>query len=177
MKNVVVISSTPRKGGNSERLAECFSEGARDAGNTAELLFLRDYDLGFCKACYACAKTGKCFQKDGMNEIAEKLLAADVIVFATPVYFYTVSAQLKTMIDRLVPFYTKIRADIYLFCTAWDPEIKNLELTLESIRGCTRDCFEGCEEKGALAVGDVSEVGAIENRPELETAYRMGKNC
>ena len=64
-----------------------------------------------------------------------------------------------------------------MFCTAWDPDTANLQLTLESIRGCTRDCFENCTEKGALAVGDVNEVGDIAGRPELEEAYRMGKNA
>lgn len=177
MKKVLVISSTPRKGGNSERLAEQFLKGARDAGNVAEIIHLRDYNLGCCRGCYACAKTGRCIQNDGMNSIAEKLTAADVILFATPVYFYTMSAQLKIMIDRLVPCYTKIRADIYMICTAWDPNVKNLELTLESIRGCTRDCFEECAEKGALAVGDVYEVGAVEDRPEMLSAYELGRNC
>lgn len=177
MKNVLIISSSPRKNSNSEQLAKAFYNGAKEAGNNVEFINLKDYNLGYCKACYVCEKTGKCFQNDGMNEIAEKLLKADVIAFVTPVYFYTMSAQLKVLIDRLVPYYTQVRADIYLFCTAWDSETKNLQLALESIRGCTRDCFEECEEKGALAVGGVNEAGAIEGREELKTAFEMGYSC
>ena len=177
MKQIVVISSSPRRNGNSERLCLEFARGAAEAGHQVETVFLRDYHLGYCTACYACTDLGRCVQDDGMNELAEKLKAADVIVFGTPVYFYTMSGLLKVFIDRLVPSYTEIEADIYMFCTAWDPDTANLQLTLESIRGCTRDCFENCTEKGALAVGDVNEVGDIAGRPELEEAYRMGKNA
>ena len=175
MKKVLVISSTPRKGGNSEKLAERFLEGARSAGHDAELVCLRDLKIGYCTGCYACAKTGKCARGDDMAALAEKILAADVIALATPVYFYTMSAQLKTMIDRLVPYYRRVRSDIYLFCTAADTE--NLGLTLESMRGCTRDCLTDCTEKGALAVGGVFEVGEIAGRPELDTAFDMGRDC
>lgn len=177
MKNVIVISSSPRKDGNSENLAKAFYKGAEEAGNKAELICLRDYNLGYCHGCYACSETGRCFQKDGMNELSEKLINADVIVFATPVYFYTMSGQLKVFIDRLVPSYTKINADIYLMCTAWDSDTEMLKLTIESIRGCTRDCFENCTEKGVIAVGGATEKGEINGRKELETAYYMGKNC
>ena len=177
MKNVLIISSSPRKDGNSERLCQEFMKGARESGNQVELVCLRDKKIGYCVACYACTELGHCFQDDDMNELAEKLERADVIVLATPVYFYSMSGQLKVFIDRLVPNYTKIHADIYLFCPAWDPETANLEPPLEAIRGCTRDCFEECEEKGALAVGGVSEVGAIEGRGELRQAYEMGRSC
>lgn len=177
MKNVLVISSTPRKGGNSEKLAEAFLAGAREAGANAQIVYLRDEKIGYCRGCGTCDTTGVCVQKDDMAALTEKMLAADVIAFATPVYFYTMSAQLKTVIDRLAACYTKIRADIYLFCTAWDDDRANLELTLESIRGCTRDCFEECTEKGALAVSGVHAKGAIDGREELKTAYTMGKIC
>ena len=177
MKKVLVISSSPRKNGNSERLCQAFAEGARQAGHDVEVICLRDYNLNYCIACYACNDLGRCVQEDGMNELAEKMKSADVIAFGTPVYFYTMSGQLKVFIDRLLPCYTEIKADIYMFCTAWDPETPNLELTLESIRGCTRDCFEQCKEKGALAVGGVYEVGDIEGRDELRQACEMGKNA
>lgn len=107
MKNVVIISSTPRANGNSFVLAKEFARGASDASNNVEIINLKDYDLNYCKGCFACFKIGKCVQNDGMNEIASKLIKADVIVFATPVYFYSVSGQLKVFIDRLVPVYKK----------------------------------------------------------------------
>ena len=178
MKKVIVISSTPRRGGNSEILAEEFARGAGDAGHAVEVIDLRDYHLNYCVACYACADSGKCVIGDGMNEIAEKLVEADVIVFATPVYFYSMSGQLKVFIDRLVPVYTKIRADIYMIATQWDDNPDMMEKVFEAIRGCTVDCFEECEEKGVLYGAGLNEVGDAEKKPEyLATAYEMGKNC
>ena len=177
MKNIIIISSSPRTDGNSETLAKAFMNGAIDGGNNVELICLRDYNLGYCYGCYACSDSGKCFQKDGMNEIADKLLKADVIVLSTPVYFYTMSGQMKVFIDRLVPVYTKIKADIYLMCTAWDSDTVMLKLTIESMRGCTRDCFENCTEKGAIIVGGVVDKGEINGRAELDEAYNMGQNC
>lgn len=177
MKNVLIISSTPRKNGNSERLCQEFYKGAVQAGNACELVCLREQDIRYCLGCYACTKLGHCFQKDDMNALAEKAEQADVIVLATPVYFYSMSGQLKVFIDRLVQNYTKLHADIYLFITAWDPTVKHLESTLEAIRGCTRDCLEDCPEKGVLLVGNVGDKGDIEGRQELAEAYAMGLGC
>ena len=178
MKRVMIISSTPRRGGNSEVLCNQFAQGATDAGNEVEIITLRDYNLNYCVACYSCSETGKCIIGDGMNEIAEKLVNADVIVFATPVYFYSMSGQLKVFIDRLVPVYTKIKSDIYIIATQWDDNPDMMEKVIEAIRGCTADCFEGCEEKGVLYGVGLTEIGDVEKKPEfMATAYEMGKNC
>lgn len=177
MKNVVIISSSPRKGSNSERLCAEFLRGAEEAGHQAELICLREKSIRYCNACYACKKTGRCVLDDDMNDIMDKLTKADVIVLATPVYFYSMSGQLKVFIDRLVANYLAISADIYLLAAAWDPDPRNLEPTFEAIRGCTRDCFENCTEKGTIAVGDVYAPGEIEGRPELRRAYEMGLSC
>ena len=178
MKNVIVISSTPRVGGNSEILANEFAKGARDAGHNVEIVNVRDYNFKYCTGCYACHKTEKCVFNDGMNEIHEKLLNANVIVFATPVYYYSMSGQLKVFIDRLTPIYEKVRADIYLIASQWDPDKSMMDATFEAIRGCTRDCFENCTEKGVLYGADLNDVGDAKNNPEyLNQAYNMGKNC
>ena len=178
MKNVVIISSSPRVGGNSETLAKEFYRGAKSAGNEVEIISLRDYNLGYCIGCYACKNNGRCFQKDGMNDIIEKLLDADVIVLATPVYFYSMSGQLKVFIDRLVSCYTKIKAEIYLIATMWDGDTEMMDKTFEAIRGLTRDCLEGCVEKGVLYGVGLNEKGeAGEHQEMLNQAYEMGKNC
>ncbi len=178
MKNVVIISSSPRKDGNSETLAKQFEKGAISSGHNVDFICLRDYNLGYCKACYACEQTGKCFQNDGMNQINEKLINADVIVFATPVYFYSMSGQLKVMIDRLVPSYTKIKADIYMIATQWDSDKAIMENTINAIRGCTKDCFENCTEKGIIYGVSLTEKGEAQNNLEyMNQAYEMGKNC
>lgn len=178
MKNVIIISSTPRVNGNSEILVNEFAKGAKEAGNNVEVINLRDYKLNYCIGCYTCHKTGKCIHNDGMNELSEKLINADVIVFATPVYFYSMSGQLKVFIDRLVPSYTKIKADIYLIATQYDNDKVIMENTFEAIRGCSRDCFEKCNEKGVIygiGLGDVKEV--FKHKDYLQQAYLYGKNC
>ena len=177
MKNVIVISSTPRINGNSEVLANEFARGSKDAGHNVEVIKLRDYNLKYCNGCYACHKTGKCIYNDGMNELSEKLLRADVIVFATPVYFYSMSGQLKVFIDRLVPVYTQITADTYLIASQWDSDKKIMENTFNAIRGCTLECFENCKEKGVIYGVGLDGLGEAKNNKEyMLQAYNMGKN-
>lgn len=175
MKKVVIISSSPRSNGNSETLAKAFQKGVQDAGHEVAFICLRDYDLKYCIGCYSCAKTGKCFQEDGMNEISEKLVAADVIVFATPVYFYSMSGQLKVFIDRLVPSYQNIKADIYMIATQYDGDKKIMDLTFEAIRGATKYCFSHCEEKGLIYGTELWEKNDASARKDyLDQAYAMG---
>lgn len=173
----MIISASPRKNGNSDILCTNFKNGALAAGHNVEKIDLRDKNIGYCIGCYACTKLGKCFQNDDMNELAKKLENADVIVLATPVYFYSMDAQLKTFIDRTVQNYTKIRADIYIMATAWDPNTVNLESTVEAVRGFSRDCLEECPEKGVIIAGGVSEKGDINKTKYPEQAYNMGLNC
>ena len=176
-KNVVILSSSPRIGGNSDRLCEEFARGARETGHEVEIIRVADKKIGFCTGCYACTKTHQCVQRDDMDYIIDKLLKADVIVFSSPVYFYNMTAQLKVCIDRLIPCYEKIRADIYLIATGWDTNLNNLSHALEAIRGLTHDCFVHCEEKGRIIAGGVNKIGDIEDKRELVLAYQMGRNC
>ena len=95
MKNVLVLSSSPRKGGNSDLLCDAFAKGAKKAGHKVAKIRVADKKVGYCTGCYACQKTGKCVIKDDAAAILKKMMASDVIVFASPVYFYSVCAQLK----------------------------------------------------------------------------------
>lgn len=120
MKNVLIISSSLRRGSNSEVLAEEFARGAADAGNKVELISLRNKDIRFCCGCLACQKTQKCVITDDANAIVAKMHDADVIAFATPIYYYEMSGQLKTLLDRANPLYPsdyRFR-DIYMLTSA-----------------------------------------------------------
>lgn len=177
MKNIIIISSSPRADGNSETLCKEFFRGSLESGHQVELIKLREYNLKYCIGCYSCAKNGVCVFKDGMKEIGEKLLKADVIVLSTPVYFYSMSGQLKVFIDRLVPYYSKIKADIYLIATMFDIEQEMMNSTFEAIRGATRDCFINCEEKGVIYGLGLYNKGDADAREDLKAkAYAMGKN-
>ena len=106
-KKVLILSASPRKGGNSDVLCDTFLRGATEAGHSVEKIFLRDKNIHYCTGCGVCNRTHRCVQKDDMAEILDKMVAADVIVLATPVYFYTMDGQMKTLIDRTVPRYTE----------------------------------------------------------------------
>lgn len=140
MKNILVLSSSPRKNGNSDILCEQFIKGAKESGHNTEKIYISDMKINYCTGCGVCNTTGKCVQHDGMEELCEKMLKADVIVFAAPVYFYSMCGQMKVFIDRLVPVYTKLlNKEVYIMVTAWDSEKANLNSTVEAIRGLTRD--------------------------------------
>ncbi len=177
MKNVLILCGSPRVHGNTELLAKKFEEGALAAGHKVEYIRLNNKKIGFCQGCRACDGTQKCFQRDDMDDLVKKVLAADVLVFATPVYFYTMSAQMKVFIDRLTPIYEQIRAEIYILATAWDPEEEHLELCANSIRGLTTMCLEHCEEKGCLLVGGCDHKGDVITKKKYVEAFNMGKMC
>ena len=175
-KNVLIISSSPRKGGNSETLAASFEKGAQDAGHHVETVCLREKQISFCKGCLACQKLGHCVIKDDAVEISAKMHDADVLVFATPVYYYSVSGQLKTMLDRANPLFGTDYAftKVYLLATAAEDESETVEGTVKAVQGWV-DCFPRCELAGTVFAGGVTDVGEIDGHPALEKAYQMGK--
>lgn len=119
-KKILILSASPRRNGNSDILCDQFALGAGEAGHEVEKIFLRDKDIHYCTGCYVCEKTkGVCAIKDDMPEILEKIIRTDVLVLSTPVYFYCMNAQLKTVIDRTVARYTEIKnKEAYLIATA-----------------------------------------------------------
>ncbi len=176
MKNVLIISSSPRKNGNSDTLCDRFAEGAKESGNTVEKIFLASKNIGYCSGCGVCNDTHKCVQNDDMKEIIEKMLKADVIVFATPVYFYSMNGRMKNFIDRTVPRYTDIsNKEFYFIMTSADTEKSNLNRTLEAFRGFTEDCLEGAKESGIIYGTGAWQIGEIKNTPAYNEAYEMGR--
>lgn len=176
-KNVLVISASPRKGGNSDTLCDEFIRGAQESGNNAEKIFLASKNIEYCIGCGVCNTTQKCVQKDDMAEILDKMVEADVIVLATPVYFYTMDAQMKTLIDRTVPRYIEIQnKDFYFIVAAADTERKMMERTIEGFRGFTQDCLTGAREKGIIYGTGAWQAGEIKGTPAVKQAYEMGRN-
>ena len=177
-KNILVISSSYRKGGNSDTLADEFIKGAKEAGNNVEKIFLRDKKINFCLGCGVCNDTHKCVQKDDMAELVDKMVEADVIVLATPVYFYAMNGQMKTFIDRCVPRYTEIsNKDFYYIITAADGRKAAVEKVIEGLRGFTLDCLDKAKEKGIVYGLGAWQKGEILSKPAMKEAYEMGKNA
>ncbi len=175
-KKVLVLSSTPRRGGNSDLLCDRFVEGAIDAGHKAEKIFLKDKKVNYCTGCGTCFEGRKeCPQKDDMAGVLDKMIEADVIVMATPVYFYTMAAQMKTMIDRCCARYTEINGkEFYFIVTAADSDIDAMERTIEGFRGFT-SCLTGVEEKGIIYGTGAWNIGDIKGKPSMKEAFEMGK--
>ncbi|MDT8716961.1 flavodoxin family protein [Clostridium sp. 19966] len=176
-KKILVLSASPRKEGNSDMLCDQFVLGAKEAGNQAEKIFLNDKEINYCMACDSCrGDEGKCIQQDDMTEILDKMIAADVIVMATPVYFYTMDAHMKTLIDRTYARHTQVsNKEFYFIVTAMDGRKQAMGRTIEGFRGFT-DCLSGVKEKGIIYGVGAWNMGDIKGHPAMKEAYEMGRN-
>lgn len=176
-KNILIISTSPRKGGNSEILADEFARGAREAGNQVEKIDLRGKTIGFCQGCLACQKTQSCVINDDAEVIRQKMLTAEVIVFATPVYFYEMCGQMKTMLDRSNPLFPSDYAfrDIYLLATAADTAETAMDGAIKGLEGWIA-CFEKTRLAGVIKGLGVDELGAVRNSSQImKEACDMGR--
>jgi len=174
-KRVLILSASPRKGGNSDTLCDQFMRGAIEASHQAEKVFLAEKKINYCRGCYACRGNGKCVQKDEMAHILDSMAAADVIVLATPVYFYTMCAQMKTVIDRTVARYTKLtNKEFYFIITAADNRKAALQRTVEGFRAFT-SCLPRAKEKGVVYGTGAWNVGDILGSRAMDEAYEMGR--
>lgn len=172
-----IISASPRKGGNSDTLCDQFAKGAQEAGNHVEKLRLAELQIDYCSACYACKKLGHCVKQDDMTMVIDKMKASDVIVLATPVYFYTMDAQLKTMIDRTLGGAQTPgleNKEFYLIATAADGKAE-MERTIDGIRGYL-ECLPGAIENGVIYGAGAWQLGDIQRIPAMQEAYEMGKS-
>ena len=175
-KKVLVISTSLRNNSNSEALSDSFARGAEEAGNQVERISLRDKKISFCKGCLACLKAGKCIIRDDALEIAEKMHDAEVIAFATPIYYYEMSGQMKTMLDRANSLYgSDYRfGDIYLLSAAAEDKEDVDQRAVSGLEGWIA-CFERARLSGTVFAGGVDGTGEIKGHPALESAYEMGK--
>ena len=174
-KHVLVISTSLRKG-NSERLAQEFAKGAAAAGHQVEELPLRGKRLTFCTGCMACLEKGHCVIPDDAVEIAAKMKQADVIAFATPIYYYEMSGQMKTLLDRANSLYGSDYkfTDIYMLTTAAEDEAFVPQRAVSGLQGWI-DCFERASLKGSVFAGGVNAPGEIEGHPALARAFALGQ--
>ena len=139
-KKVLILSSSPRRKGNSDSLCDEFMQGAIDAGHQVEKIFLRDKVIHPCIGCDVCSSQKKpCPQNDDAAEVIRKMLEAEVIVMGTPVYFYSMSAQMKTLIDRCCGPYTEMKnKEFYFIATAAEDDEKIMDRIVTSFSGFLR---------------------------------------
>ena len=176
-KNVLILSGSPRKDGNSDLLCDEFARGARESGHHVEKIRVAAKRVAPCSACYYCRDHGEaCVHRDDMAEILQKTIDADVLVLASPVYFYAIDAQLKAVIDRTVARWTEVKnKEFYYIVTMADADPSAADTTLACFRGYA-DCVAGAVEKGALIGGGVYEPGKVKCTRAMQQAHQMGKN-
>ena len=178
MSNILVISTSLRPRSNSDILTERLMAGARDAGHQVEEISLKGKELKYCIGCLACQKTQRCVQKDDALWIADKMKDADTLVFSTPIYYYEMSGQMKTLLDRMNPLYSsdyRFRR-VYMLSVAAEDETYTPEKAVSGLEGWV-DCFEKAKLCGSLFVGGLNGPGeASANAEALEKASQFGKN-
>ncbi|MBR6024491.1 MAG: flavodoxin family protein [Methanobrevibacter sp.] len=169
-KKVVVISSSPRKGGNSDTLCDEFVRGAVDGGNKAVKYFLEDIEFDSCKACMSCKTPEReCYQDDQISLILDDMMEADVIVYATPVYYYSMTGTLKRFFDRCYPIFNHLENKDYYIITAVGSSNGN---ALTGIRDFISFSVNPTEKAVFTVVGDVSTQDDIKSE-----VYRAGRHC
>lgn len=175
MSNMIILMGSVRKGGNTDLLVQAFAEGAR-RNNTVEIISVADYRVNPCIGCNSCftREGNRCFQEDDMVQIYEKLKTADIVVAASPVYFYGISAQLKAVVDRLrTPMrntFSIKKLGLLLVGAAGLPEL--FDAILMQYR-MILDYFQ-LEDIGSVLVRGVREKGDIKGNAALEEAYELG---
>jgi len=176
-KNILIVSASPRKGGNSDLLCDEFMRGAGEAGHHVEKIRISDQDINYCTGCCTCiGKRGSCVQKDDMNDIFGKILAADIMVLATPVYFHAMNGQMKTFIDRVCPIYAMINnKEVYFIISAAGGQTP-VGRAVNSLRVFT-NCLSGTKEKGVISITGVWDAGGVIGCPSMNQAYSMGLNA
>ena len=169
-KKVVVISSSPRKGGNSDTMCDEFVRGAMDAGNDVVKYCLEDIEFSSCKACYKCKTPEmKCFQEDQISEILDKMMDADVILYATPVYYYGMCGTLKMFFDRCYPVFRHLENKDYYIILAAGSSCGD---TLAGIRNFIGFSKNPTEKEVFEVLGDVKS-----QKDRLNNATHAASNC
>lgn len=175
MGNILILTGSPRKGGNTDMLAKAFCDGA-SINNNVEIISVADYRVNPCMGCNYCfqSKGNKCFQTDDMQKLYDKMADAETLVIASPIYFYGISAQLKAVIDRLhTPLRNnyKIKNLILLLVAASDtpnvfePAISQYNIILDYFK---------LNNSGIITVGGVRNIGDIAQKSALNDAFNLG---
>ncbi len=175
MKHVLILEGSPRRKGNSCILSNEFARGAEEAGHAVEIVNVAHKDIGGCLGCNSCYRNnGTCVQDDDVAEIREKMLNADVIVLASPIYFYSMSGQLKLLIDRTYAFYQGLVGTSFYFiitCAAPDESFAStMQASLEGFTCCVPDS----SVDGIVIGSNTNDPGDVRGMPAMEEAYKMG---
>ena len=172
--NILIVNGSPRANGNCDLLCDEFMRGAREVGRQVEKISLWENDVHPCRACYACFKTGTCVQKDDMAAILQKVSDCDVLVLASPTYFLTMSGQMKTFIDRLLPKWQELSGkEAYVIVTGHDGK-QGLKRNAEDLAAILENL--GDDVRGIIWGEHVWKKGEVLGTKAMESAFLAGKH-
>lgn len=172
MKSILVITGSSRKDGNSTLLAKAFIEGAEHTGNKIMLFDVAKKKVNPCIACNTCLTKGRCVYNDDFNELIPMLQNADIIVFSSPLYWFTFSAQLKAVIDRMYSVQNISNKQSVLITCGQTDNMNDFEGIIKSYELMAN--YLEWKNIAVLAIPDVNEVGDVKNTDGLEKAKKIG---
>jgi multimeric flavodoxin WrbA len=178
MKKVVILAGSPHLNGTTAALVEHLLYGAQAVGHKVERFNVATMKIGSCKACMACHNPegdGKCVQKDDMAKIGPAIVAADVVVFATPLYYFDMTSQLKATIDRFFSYDNNLKKpkEVYLLLACGGPDPKTLQPVVSVFE--TMCAYLGWTIKGKVLASGCMDPGELAKTPHCMTAYEMGQ--
>ena len=172
---IVVLLGSPNRQGSSHLLAECFRQGAQEAGHTVEIIDVAHADIHPCTGCIHCGYEGPCSQKDDMQGIRAKILDADMMVFATPLYYYGMSAQLKTLIDRFCAFNSSLHSKHMksaLLSVAWNSDDWTFDALEAHYKTLVR--YLNLQDMGMVLGYGCGTPSMTKHSPYPQMAYQLG---
>lgn len=173
-KSVLILSSSPRRGGNSEALCLQFKKGAEEAGHNVEMLNINDYDIRYFNQQEYDREASRA-ETDDAAAIIAKMKAADVIVLSSPVYFYNMTGQLKALIDRTYGHEKDLGGkEFYYIATSTDRSEDGTDGVFDAFHGFAV-CLYGSVERGIIRGNGARNRGDIDPHPAMQQAYEMGK--
>lgn len=190
MKNIVIVMGGGRPKGNTARLVDAFVKGAEEAGHSVEKVSLLKTEVKGCLGCNACRYGKPCVQKDGFNELVPKIKGADLVVFASPLYFWTISSKLKAFIERFYciaeedadPPYGRYERypvkDSALLMTSADEFFWTFEQAVSYYQFAVVN-YIGFHDRGMLLAGGCGDTNGkpqIDKTGYIQEAYEFGKN-
>jgi len=178
-KTVLVIASSPHKGGNTELMADEFIKGAKEVGANVEKIVLADKKIDFFTEQdenFNSDSIRKASQRDDVDEIAQKIIKSDVIVLAGPVYFMNIEGKLKTFFDRTFYCYRDMKDKEFFYITACaDPKESTADRAIEGFRGFVM-CLPNPTERGMIKAIGMGRHGGVKKTQYMQQAYKLGKN-
>lgn len=180
MKNILVLTGSPRKNGNSDMLADAFIKGASEAGHRAEKFITANRTIAGCRACDTCfTKETACAFRDGFTELEPLYERADAIVFVTPLYFYGMSSQIKAAIDRLYAYVSEkcsrplhIAESAFVICGGED-HLETYTGAVETYKNIVK--YMQWKDRGVLIAPGVFYKGDINKTGALADAEKLGR--